>query len=144
MQIVHQIRHRERQKERGGAGRERGNGAEPSLILPLQLPDEHPPDHHPWGATEQHKTAGSTTFITYRLFPSISNYKSFTDRQQHTVKLRCASQHAEYISEWQTWRKTENHLGGGGPVRLSEERLKVCRHLESVQVPSLAVTHVYI
>lgn len=28
---------------------ERGDGAEPSLILPLQPPDEHPPYYHPWG-----------------------------------------------------------------------------------------------
>lgn len=35
--------------ERKRRREERGNGAAPSLILPLQLPDEHPPDHHPWG-----------------------------------------------------------------------------------------------
>ncbi len=46
----------------------------------------------PLGPTEQHTTAGTATFITYRLFPSNSNYQSFTDRQEHTVKLRCVSQ----------------------------------------------------
>lgn len=28
---------------------EKGDGAERSLILPLQPPDEHPPDYHLWG-----------------------------------------------------------------------------------------------
>lgn len=39
-----------------------------------------------------HRTAGSAMFITYRLFPSNSNYQSFVDRQEHTVKLRRVSQ----------------------------------------------------
>lgn len=35
------------QTPRGQRERQRGDGAEPSLILPLQSPDEHPPDYHP-------------------------------------------------------------------------------------------------
>lgn len=41
-------------------------------------------------------------------------------------------------------QQREDDVRGRRPVRFSEERLKVRRHLESVQVPSLPVTHVYI
>lgn len=59
---------------------ERGDGAEPRFILPLQPPDEHPPDHHAGGVTEQLKTAGSATFITYTLILGNRNYHPSTDR----------------------------------------------------------------
>lgn len=60
--------------------KERGDGAEPRFILPLQPPDEHPPDHHSWGVTEQLVTAGTATFITYTLILGNRNYHPSTDR----------------------------------------------------------------
>lgn len=41
----------------------------------------------PLGPAEQHTTAGSATFITYRLFPCNSKYQSLIGRPERTVKL---------------------------------------------------------
>lgn len=64
----------------GDSEEERGDGAEPRLILPLQPPDEHPPDHHPWellSLTQQ--LAVPRFFLTYRIFPSKGKYQSVVD-----------------------------------------------------------------
>ncbi len=51
-----------------------------------------------------------------------------------STKKKCAT----------TKEEKQKTMWGGEPVRLSEEPLKVCRHLESMQVPLLAVSHIYI
>lgn len=113
---------RESEEERE---KERGDGAEPRFILPLQPPDEHPPDHHSWGG--HRATRNSWHCHVYYLY--------MNPRQQELSSIHW--QVVEYCNTVTVRNRVEEKqktmpMEERGPVTLSKEPLKVCRHLESV------------